>query len=349
MDNLIKLWRTRFGQSEVGQAAEVRPCYDLGDEWTPTKEQIAEARKRQEGRRANADTRWRRLHDGPDLDAARAAIICATDYVVRGDADATQMRRAIRALVFDGAEIFTRKMRVSSDRYLIEFRHRRMVAGDSQTRVGVRFIGLSVDAWEQQDRVGLYLDGVAERISTVFAPNLTVTVGDADLAEGYVRFALDHSKFGDDQLYVISDLQDFILKPDEVSRNVGEADASLTAQFRVAVAPQNPDSDPVPEEEALLGALQVPRDAIVPPTVLRLVPANDAALAHAIVFTTVIYRAQLYHVCFTVSSDGQIRPAGAERRQTSEGATLPLIPVRSFDQQRATFKREFGEVSNERK
>jgi len=215
---------------------KARPEYYLGEEWTPKGEQIVEARKRQEERRAALGTRWRSVTSGSEFDAARAAIVCATNHVVQNDIDATRRNRLLRKFAFDdNAQIFIRNLRVSPDRHLIELRHPQLTI-DSYP-VGFRFIGLSAEAWHIRDEVGVYLDGSRDPIERLFASDFATTAKNPDLAESYLRFAFDHIKFGDNQFYLICDQKDFALaSPDEkTSENGGLESPSLIGQFRIAV------------------------------------------------------------------------------------------------------------------
>jgi hypothetical protein len=337
--------RGRLGHAAAGSTTR-RPHTDAGgDEWTPDETQIAAARQRQKSRRANFA--WTQLVSGPRLDAARVSIVCATE--ASDNPDERAMGRPLRALVLDPeVKIFARNMRISSHRYLIELRHSRLNNEMSQAPNGFRFIGLTPNEWWRRDHVGLLLDGEVSPISKLFASNLNETIQDADLAETYIRFIFDNVKFGDEQIYVVSDSEDFFLSSDPSTINAsGGPDPFLTAQFRVAVTRHEAQNKDEPEKGVLSEALQAdPNTVVVPPTFLRTVPASGAVLAHAVVFTTVIFRGQLYHVCWTVSADGQINPAGQERRYTAEGVTLPLVAIRSFTEQRAALKRAVAELNH---
>jgi hypothetical protein len=71
--------------------------------------------------------------------------------------------------------------------------------------------------------------------------------------------------------------------------------------------------------------------------VVRVNSQTDSEPAHAYVFTTIIYREQLYYLCLKISADATIT-SGVERRQTPDDLTLPLVPIRSFAEQRAVLK-----------
>jgi hypothetical protein len=314
--------------------AEEHPSYFVGDEWTPTKEQIEEARKRQQIRRS--ENAWRHIESGTDLDVARAAILCAAERVTRDDPKAAQRLRTIRALVFDSeARIFTRKLRVSTDRYLIELHHPRLTASDGRAPIGLRFIGLSVDAWKREDSIGLFLDGTPLAIATLFGPNFEKTIKSPDLAESYVRFRFDHELLGSEQLYLISDESDFIL--DE-----GAGPGRLaTSQFRLVL----PSSGPDQPDDALSSVLKIGKDSLVPPTFIPPGPGDDT---RAIVFTTLIARLQLYHLCWELRPNGDIVPLGkSQRLRTPDGETLPLVAVRSFAEQIKALDRASDESGKE--
>ena len=353
------------------QAVKDRPIYYLGEGRTPTEAQIVQACARQTARRQRPETLWRRLDGGPDFDTARAAMVCASDYS-SSDNDLNQRRRTIRHLAFDSrAEIFIRNLHVSPDRFLIELRHPSLSVNASRPPLGIRFLGLSRDAWRTKDFVGLLLDGRAEHFRRVFTPDFAHTLDDPDLAEIYLRFALDHIEFKDDeQIYVVADRDDFVLEPPPQPAIAGQPDAFLTSQFRVSQLPPvaavpataaEPDTPaavtapadfPAPAEPAapaaavepdpdpLLSALKVPQDAIIPPTCLENVAATPSSLAHVIVFATVIYGGRLFHTCFAVYSDGQITQIGDALAHTAEDQRLPVSPIRSFAEQRATLKAE---------
>src|SRR6185295_17240582 len=308
-------------------AADERPSYHVGDKWTPTAEQIADARKRQQQRRLGNP--WRRLPPGPEFEAARTSILCATD-IPQEDPKANQRCRTIRALAFDpAAEIFARNLRVSPDRYLIEFRHPRLTRNAGQIPVGLRFIGLSINAWKKADQVGLYLDG-RPLIPILFKPDLEATIKDADLAESYIRFRLDHELSHDLQLYLVSDKDDFLLAEEGAP---AEGEPLATAQFRMAAAA----TDSVPGETALASALKISNDALIPPTFISPQKNNGS---HALIFTTFIARLQLYHMCWEIRLDCNIIPVGESHRQrTPEDKTLPLVPVRSFNEQVSALNR----------
>jgi hypothetical protein len=315
--------------------AREHPSYFVGDEWTPTKEQIEEARKRQQTRRS--ENAWRLIESGTDLDVARAAILCAAERVTRDDPKAAQRLRTIRALVFDsGARIFTRKLRVSTDRYLIELHHPRLTASDGRAPIGLRFIGLSVDAWKREDSIGLFLDGTPLAIATLFGPNFEKTIKSPDLAESYVRFRFDHELLGSEQLYLISDESDFIL--DEG----GAPDRLATSQFRLVYPSGGPDQ---PGDDALSKALKISKDSLVPPT---FIPPGSGDDTRAIVFTTLIVRLQLYHLCWELRPNGNIVPLGkSQRLRTPDGETLPLVAVRSFAEQIKALDRASDESDKE--
>src|SRR5438552_510030 len=120
MVSLAQRWAKRhdlfFAKSDADpraaeQVLKERPFYYLGEEWTPTKDQVTQARKRQEARRKTLATGWRRLMGSAEFEIARAAIVCATDRVHGGDPDVTHTDRMIRTLAFDSeAEIFVRNL-----------------------------------------------------------------------------------------------------------------------------------------------------------------------------------------------------------------------------------------------
>jgi hypothetical protein len=301
-----------------GGPAEKHPSYFVGDKWTPSKEQIEEARERQQKRRR--ENAWRRVDSGPDLEAARAAILCATNEAPRDNPEAAQRLRTIRSLVFEsGAAVFVRNLRVSTDRLLIEFFHPSLTGIDGRTPVGLRFIGLKMSAWKQEDKIGIFIDGSSSPLTTLFARNFEDTIRIPDLAESYLRFRFDHQALGeDDQIYLVSDKDDFIF---DDRRDIASA---TTAQFRLVASP-----GPEPVEEKLSKALGIPIDSLIPPT---FVPADDTT--HAMVFTTLIMHQQLYHVSWELRTNGDVIPLGlSERRRTPDGETLPVVPLRSFVEQ----------------
>jgi hypothetical protein len=308
----------------VAAGGAARPPYWLGEEWTPSPEQINAARGRQAGRRAKA--KWRRLGVGPEVDAVRTAIVCATSS--RGERD-----RLIRSIVFDdGAEFFVRDLVVTSDRYLIEFRHPLLQIKNVPAPFGVRFLGLARKAWRRQDHVGVILDG-NPLPPDLFGSQWLETFHEANLAEAYVRFVFDNVEFGGDQYYVISDRQDFIACAGESLHNQENFPAVLSAQYRVSM-PADVEAGGEEKQDALWSMLNVPESALVPPTMLRPIPAAGETPEQAVVFCTVIQLGKFLHLCLKVSAEGTFHVASG-RELTPEGASLPLIPLRSFAEQRS--------------
>jgi hypothetical protein len=328
-DQLSRLYKAK-------PAAEPKPSYYLGDKWTPSLDQIGDARLRQKARREYPATRWRR--PGAEFEAARAAIICAMDR--SKDDETSRQLRPIRSLVFDSdAEIFVRNLRVSTDRYLIEFRHPRLTSSDGRTPVGLRFIGLSTKAWKKKDRdpVGIYLDGTISPIKDLFAANFEKTIKSSDLVEGYARFAFNHINPAGGQSYLISSLDEFVLDEEEAGSGAGIPPADVL--FR-APAPPGSTVGVDAREDLLLRALRLQNDALVPPTFIRLEPENRAGPRAAVVFVTVIHQLQLRHLCVKISGDGSIVSV-AGPTQSAENTVLPLVPIHSFDEQMAAIKRAF--------
>jgi hypothetical protein len=299
------------------------PPYWLGEEWTPTLEQVDAARLRQAARRAK--TKWRRLGTGPELDVVRTAIVCATSLQHERD-------RLLRSIVFDeSAEFFVRDLVVNADRYLIEFRHPLLQIKGAPAPVGVRFLGLTQRAWRRQDHVGVILDGSLPP-DDLFGQQWFETFHDANLAEAYVRFLLDNAEFKGNQFYVISDRQDFIACTGEFLDNKENFAAVLSAQYRVSMPPAV-EGGGEEKQDALWGILNVPESALVPPTMLRTIPAVDKIPEQAVVFSTVIHLGRVHYICLKVSADGKI-DLTAERTSTPEEVSLPLVPLRSFAEQR---------------
>lgn len=320
-----------------------RPIYHLGEGWTPTPDQISEARARQASRRANISTQWRRLASGSELDTVRAIATCATDFQKNEEA-AAQRQRTLRSMLFDDeTEFYVRKMRVSNERFLIEIRHPKLMANSAAVPVGFRFLGLSRDFWKHQDHLGIALDGELNPIRTLFRANFESTVKEPDLTEAYVRFVFDHVEFNHTQFYIVADRQDFIAS--ERITSPPSPERFFTAQLRVSELPQDHAVDS--EADDLLRALKIPEEALVPPTVLRTVPATDNVPAHAIVFLTTVYVGALYHMCLRVSADGLITSTDHERQFTPKDVTLPLAPIRSFAEQRAALKRSLNSIPEE--
>lgn len=313
MASVTELLRKILGGADAAPPAVQRPSYFVGERWTPSRQQIDEARARQKRRRT--ENVWHRLA-AAELEPARAAMLCATDRGYVANPEVAQRLRAARELIFHaGAEIFVRNLRVSPDRTLIELRHPTLLGSDGRTPVGLRFIGLSRAAWKNADVIGVFLDGTPQRIKELFAPNFDATLKDPDLAESYVRFTLDHELFGDDQLYLISDTEDFVVDENK------DPSTLANAQFRMISPPEGTDK----LEQAVAKALKISSDDLIPPT---FIPGPDAS---ARVFTTIIMRQKLYHVCFEVRANGDVLGlADSLRQRTAEEETLPLVPVRSF-------------------
>jgi hypothetical protein len=326
--------------------AEKRPPYYLGDDWTPKPEEVADARKRQQARRERAETRWRAASRGFEFDTARTAIACATDRDLRNDDD-RQRYRTLRKLAFDdGAEIFIRNLRVSTDRFLIELRHP-LLRIDCYP-VGFHFVGLWPHAWLSKDMVGVYLDGSRRPVERVFASDFQSTAAEPDLAETYLRFALDHISFNDSQFYLIADLNDFIpSSPHGAAANCdGQLGSLLTSQFRVGM----PFMATAPEPEAdmldRLATLGLSEETVIPPTTLKTVKKTPSHPAYAIVFATIISGGRLQYTCFSVSETGTIRWVSEERLVAPGDASLPLVPLRSIDEQRRTLERALYSVGD---
>ena len=241
----------------------------------------------------------------------------------------------VRILALDpGAQFFTRNLLVSSDHYLLEFRHPFLRRNDMTQGVGLRFIGLAHEAWARSDDISVMLDGSRqphELWKSLFGSGWEETFRKAELAEAYIRFVLDHTEFNGEQLYVVSARRDFktTLQPPD-----GHDHEYLTAQFVVSLSPTRGELAAPSESERFLSALQLGEETqIVPPTMLRTVPQAGTVPEHAIVFATVVFRGRLLHVCLKASADGQIAPL-KKLAQTPQGITLPLVALRSFSDQR---------------
>jgi hypothetical protein len=331
-----------------------RPPHWLGDEWTPSLDQIAEARKRLAVRR-NA-TQWRRVGEGAELDALRTAIVCATDFQRESDWNWNHKARLIRSLVFEKeAKFFARSLVVSPVRYLIEFRHPSLQDGGAGIPIGLRFIGLVPQAWRQEDQVGVMLDGSQMRLSALFGSGWKNTFRDANLSEAYVHFVLDNVEFSGGQYYLVSCWQDFVACHGLSSQD-DDFKSILSAQYRVTISSANDacdgekkptegkkqEEDTKQKEDKMWQILGVPEEVIVPPTWLRTIPAADERKSEqAIVFSTIVHKGQFYHVCWAVSNDGRIE-AVAERLLTPEKTSLPVVPMRSFAEQRDSIVRIIG-------
>lgn len=317
------------------QSMTGRPLYHLGEGWTPTNTQIAEARERQQARRANPATRWRQLTAGPEFEAARAVGLCATDLEFVDEA-ARRRNRKMRFILFDEhVEIFVRNLRISPDRFLMEVRHPLLAGGSLDAPIGLRFLGLSASAWSSHDYLGLALDGSRAPIAHLFAQNFERTVEDPDLTEAYVRFVFDHVESAGEQTYIVSDSADFVASHAQPAFAGDQIDVSLTAQFRVNGLPDTADGP----DGWLARALCIPENALVPPTVLRIESKTTEGPAYAVVFVTLVCQGRLEHACLKVFSDGRITPTEHRHGHTPPDITLPLVPIRSLNAQRAALRR----------
>lgn len=188
----------------------------------------------------------------------------------------------VRKLALDpGAQFFARNLLVSSDHYLLEFRHPFLRRNDTTQGVGLRFIGLAHEAWARSDDIGVMLDGSRqphELWKSLFGSGWEETFRKAELAEAYIRFALDHTEFNGEQLYVVSDRSDFKTTsplPDDHDREY------LTAQFQVSLPPTQGEMAPPGESERFLSALRLGEESqIVPPTILRTIQQAGTVPEH---------------------------------------------------------------------
>ncbi len=309
-------------------ALEAGEPYAIDAEWTPTEAAIAEARRRHEAYRANPEIQWHRIKDAHELERVRISVIGATadSKVLERTGEAL---RILRVLAFDPeAEFFERALQVLPDRRLVEFRHPRLRMANRSAPLGFRFICFSSESWHRRDFVGLYLDGSRGPIDDAFKELFNKDGYEPSLIEHYVSFAFDHQQFKTDQLYVVRDLHDFAAA-DAVA---GEPDPFLKAQFQLSVPP------PEKAEGADLFTAALPESLLIPPTMFGF--KHDVAT----VFATIVLEQKLYHVGMTVAPDGKIT-VGDRRQRTPPGRAIPVIPVRSFAEQRAALKNAFDEQS----
>ena len=257
--------------------------------------------------------------------------LCAADVKVAGDA--ADQSRNLRSLLFDTeGEFFVRDMIVSQDRYLIEFRHPDLRASDGSTLRGLRFIGLKRAAWRSAGDVCLLFDGRHLALPQLIGTRWKETFTDPNLAELYVRFVLDTAEFSGSQWYVISDPNDFVTNDVLEGHSAAGTFADLTAQFRVSPQPPPAGTETADTAASPFAASGVPEAMLIPPTTVRIDPQP------ALVFATVVHRQQLHHLCLAISADGKIGVVEDWPRTTPDG-TLPVHPLRSFDEQRAALGR----------
>ena len=160
------------------------------------------------------------------------------------------------------------------------------------------------------------------------------TFTDPNLAELYVRFMLDTAEFGGNQFYVISDQNDFVMN-DDLKATVAPPDERGTDRpvscEPAAAACRNGNRR---RRGFPIRGLDVSEAMLIPPTTVRI----DAQ--PVLVFATVVHLLQLHHLCLAISMDGKIMSCGSAARQA--GGTLPVHPLRSFDDQRPPSRREAG-------
>lgn len=308
--------------------------YYIDEDWTPSEAQIAEARKRYQDWCSKRAMQWRRIVDTAELELVRDAVLCAsTDRnAVRRRGESLRVLR-ILALLPD-AEFYEREIEHMAPLRLVEFRHPLLKVPNGLAPIGFRFFRLVPQYWRHRNFVGLYLDGHREPIDDAFGDQFRRGEYPDNLVEQFVRFSFDHQMFGDRQYYVVQSADDFV-SPDSARIADGQLDRFLTAQFRLG---WRRGAEKLPEGEAndpSLTAATVPFPSLlIPPTVLE----NTKKVAR--VFATVIAERNLYHVGMSVHWDGKIVVEQYVQR-TEGGEALSLIPVRSFNEQRAALKSAF--------
>jgi len=320
------------------------PAYSLGPEWTPTPQQIADSRERLRGRRAA--NCWQAVTVSHRIDDVRIPILFATE-ASNAEPERIQQLRTIRALAFDAdARFFVRKLVVSPEHSLIEFRHPKLRHHDESIPVGLRFIGLGPGEWQHGDCIGTLLDGRPLPFERIFGPGWVQTFRDPNLVESYIQFVFDHAELNGDQVYVVSSMDDFIA----TSTGVCSFDSAtpLTAQFcfdvhreqlgPAAAAEQSNGSHSAPQQPPRLPAHMLDEALLIPPTYLRTVPSDGKAPEQPVVFATIVYLGHLHHVCLKISPDGKIDSLQQSLR-TREKGTLPITPLRSFKDQKASIIR----------
>ena len=235
---------------------------------------------------------------------------------------------------------------VSPEYSLIEFRHPKLRHHDESIPVGLRFIGLDPAEWQYGDCIGTILDGRPHPFERIFGSGWVQTFRDPNLVESYIQFVFDHAELNGDQVYVVSSMDDFI----ETTRGVCPFDSAtpLTAQFCCDVhwaqlSPASAADQSNGSHSAQQRALQSParmldETLIIPPTYLRTVPSDGTAPEQPIVFATIVYLGHLHHVCLKISPDGKIDSLQQSLR-TREKGTLPITPLRSFKDQKASIIR----------
>jgi hypothetical protein len=318
------------------------PAYSIGDEWTPSPDQIEAARQRLAAYRASPSTRWRGLEAAGEISRARAAVISATAGRDIPE-EAREALRILRVLALDEqAEYFARDLQALQGQQLIELRHPHLQGGGGSVPIGYRFITLTPDAWLANDFVNLYLNGDRKPLSDALKEVFKKSTHAHGLIELYVSFFFDHVKFDRKQYYVVRDPSDF-LPPIAISGDPAKPEDFLTAQFRIGALAEPPDVKSV-GDAMVLRALEVPREMLIPPTVLRLKEGE-----YADVFATIVQDRRLFHVGMRIFKDGKITvDPGNDRQRTAEGRTLPLIAVRSFEVQRAALKAAYDQAGEAR-
>lgn len=316
---------------------EAKCAHYIGVDWTPDDKQIDAARARHAVWCANPDMRWRRIVDAGELEVVRASVISATagkSVAARGGESVRILR--ILALHPD-AQFFERKLEHMEPLRLLEFRHPLLTVPNGSAPLGYRFIRLVKPAWRHRDFVCLYLDGDREAIDDAFGAAFHQDKYTESLVEQFVRFAFDHLMFEDRQYYVVEGADDFI-HPDSPPAAAGEPDRFLTAQFQLGRRRK--------QEEAA-GKTPEPLPPVkIPPAELLILPTVlDMTNQVARVFATVVAEQRMYHVGMEVSSDGKIVVERYALR-TENGEALPLVPVRSFYEQRAALHAAFAQPAD---
>ncbi len=337
MTDLLRLFHPR--------RAAAAPDYSLGLEWTPTTQQIDAARVRLTDRRAASP--WRAVAASDEIDHVRIPILIATEAPSDGS-DRTKRLRKVRDLAFDAAtRFFVRRLIVSPAHYLIEFRHPKLLHHHTSIPMGLRFIALDSDAWRHGGQIGMMLDGSPLPFDKILGPAWAHTFHEANLVESYIQFVFDHTELDGEQIYVVSSKDDFI-KPEGTAFAIDNP-AHLIAQFCTdieLVQPNATSSVPLPNGVHATQQSAPPRPQanlldvsfLIPPTCLRTVPSDGTTPEHAVIFATIIYLGQLHHVCLRVASDGKIDSLKQSSR-TREGTALPVTPLRSFQDQKASIIR----------
>ncbi len=336
MTDLLRLFRSRH--------AVAAPEYSLGPEWTPTTQQIDAARGRLTDRRAASP--WWAVTASDQIDGVRIPILFATE-APSDSSDRTKRLRKVRDLSFDAAaRFFVRRLIVSPAHYLIEFRHPELLHHHTSVPLGLRFIALNSDAWRHGGQIGMMLDGSPLPFDKILGPGWAHTFHEANLVESYIQFVFDHTELDGEQVYVVSNKDDFVKA--EGTASAIDNPAHLIAQFCTDIELVQPNAASAAQPPSGVHAAQQPapppqtnmldESLLIPPTCLRTVSSDGTTPEHAVIFATIIYLGQLQHVCLRVASDGKINSLKQSSR-TREGTALPIIPLRSFQDQKASITR----------